>query len=53
MTKKSSRKPILGYTDRTTVKLDFDGEQFRKVKYWTDRTMKHFRLGGYVILKSS
>ena len=53
MTRKLSRKPILGYTDRTTVKLDFDGELFRKVKYWADRAMKHFRLGGYVILKSS
>ena len=53
MTKKSSRKPILGYTDRATVKLDFDGEQFRKVKYWADRAMRHFRLRGYVILKSS
>jgi len=53
LTRKLSRKPILGYTDRTTVKLDFDGELFRKVKYWADRAMKHFRLGGYVILKSS
>jgi hypothetical protein len=51
--KKSSRKPILGYTDRATVKLDFDGEQFRKVKYWAERALKHFRLRGYVILKSS
>jgi hypothetical protein len=53
LTKKSSRKPILGYTDRTTVKLDFDCELFRKVKYWADKAMKHFRLGGYIILKSS
>lgn len=51
--KKSSRNPIFGYSDRTTVKLDFDGEQFGKVKYWAERAMKHFRLGGYVILKSS
>jgi hypothetical protein len=53
LTKKSSRKPILGYTDRATVKLDFDGEQFKKVRYWGDRAMKHFRLGGYIILRSS
>jgi hypothetical protein len=51
--KKSSRKPYLGYSDRTTVKLDFDGEQFKKVRYWAERALKHFRLGGYVILKSS
>jgi len=51
--KKSSRKPIFGYSDRTTVKLDFDGELFRKVKYWAEKAMKHFRLGGYIILKSS
>jgi hypothetical protein len=49
--KKSSRKPVLGYSDRTTVKLDFDGELFRKVKYWAERALKHFRLGGYLILK--
>ena len=51
--KKSNRKPILGCSDRTTVKLDIDGELFRKVKYWAERTYKHFRLSGYVILKSS
>jgi hypothetical protein len=53
LTKKSSRKPIFGYSDRTTVKLDFDGELFRKVKYWAEKILKHFRLGGCVILKSS
>jgi len=51
--KKSSHKLIFGYSDRTTVKLDFDGELFRRVKAWADRTMKRFRLGGYIILKSS
>jgi hypothetical protein len=51
--KKSSRKPVLGYSDRTTVKLDFDGELSRKVKCWAERALKHFRLGGYVVLKSS
>ena len=53
LTRKSNRKPILGYSDRTTVKLDFDSEQFRKVKHWAERAMKHFRLSGYIILKSS
>ena len=48
MRKKSSRKPIFGYSDRTTAKLDFDCELFGKVKYWAERALKHFRLGGYV-----
>jgi hypothetical protein len=35
------------------IKLDFDNELFRGVKALASRTMKHFRLGGYVILRSS
>ena len=45
--------PMLGYTDKSTVKLDFDNVSFKLVKYWALRTMKWFRLGGFVILKSS
>jgi hypothetical protein len=26
---------------------------FRKVRYWAERALKHFRLGGFVILRSS
>jgi hypothetical protein len=51
--KKSNLEPILGYSDRSTVKLDFDSEQFRRMKHWADRAMKHFRLGGCLILRSS
>ena len=46
-------KQVLGFTDTETVKLDFDDATFKKVKYWTKRAMKWFKLGGYVILKSS
>ena len=46
-------KPILGYTDTETVKLDFDDTTFKNVKYWAERTLKWFKLGGYIILKSS
>lgn len=46
-------KPILGYTDTETVKLDFDNTPFRVVKYWALRTMKWFKLEGFLILKSS
>lgn len=53
MTKMSNHKSILGYTDTETVKLDFDDTSFKTVKYWVERTTKWFRLGGYVILKSS
>jgi hypothetical protein len=46
-------KPILGYSDTSTVKLDFDDAEFKEVKYWALRTMKWFRLRGFIILKSS
>ena len=49
----SSLNFILGYSDTETVKLDFDKTPFRIVKRWADRTSKWFKLGGYVILKSS
>jgi hypothetical protein len=45
--------PILGYTDKSTVKLDFDDASFKSVKYWALRTMNWFRLRGFIILKSS
>lgn len=46
-------KPILGYSDNETVKLDFDETPFKVVKYWALKTMNWFKLGGFVILKSS
>lgn len=46
-------KPILGYSDIETVKLDFDDTTFKNAKYWAERAMKWFKLGGYIILKSS
>lgn len=45
--------PVLGYSDESTVKLDFDDAQFKTVKYWAFRAMKWFRLRGFIILKSS
>lgn len=44
---------ILGYSDTETVKLDFDGETFRAVRYWALRAMNWHKLGGFLILKSS
>jgi len=49
----SQGKPVLGFTDTETVKLDFDELEFRNVKYWAERAMNWFKLGGYIILKSS
>jgi hypothetical protein len=46
-------KPILGYSDTSTVKLDFDDVSFKFVKYWALRIMKWFKLRGFIILKSS
>jgi len=45
--------PILGYTDKSTVKLDFDDASFKLVKYWALGTVKWFKLRGSIILKSS
>ena len=47
-------KPILGYTDSKTVKLDFDDpKRFKSVKYWALKANEKFKLGGGIILKSS
>jgi hypothetical protein len=51
--RKSNPKPILGYTDTETVKLDLDKMPFKWVKYWAVKTLKQFRLRGLIILKSS
>jgi hypothetical protein len=46
-------KPILGYTDTRTVKLDLDETTFKKAKRIAHRVNEWYRLGGFVILKSS
>jgi hypothetical protein len=51
--RKSNPKFILGYTDTETVKLDLDNMSFQRVRYWALGTAKQFRLGGFIILKSS
>jgi len=53
LTLKSKAKPILGYSDTSTVKLDFDGKKYRVVKYWAKRICMFFKLQGFRILKSS
>src|SRR5208283_3887593 len=53
LTDKSKAKPILGFSDTETVKLDFDNTAFRLVKYWAFKATRKFRLEGFVILKSS
>lgn len=45
--------PILGFTDKATVKIDFDNKSFKTTKYWAFRALKRFRLRGFIILKSS
>jgi hypothetical protein len=45
--------PILGFTDKATVKIDFDNKSFKTTKYWAFRTLKRFKLRGFIILKSS
>ncbi len=46
-------QPVLGYTDRSTVKLDFDDESLKTVKYWAFRATRWFRLRGFIILTSN
>lgn len=53
MTEKSRANPILGFSDTETVKLDFDKMPFSKVKYWAFRALRHFKLQGFIILRSS
>jgi hypothetical protein len=50
---KSNHSPILGYSDTSTVKLDFDDVPLKKVKYWARRVCDWFKLGGFIILRSS
>lgn len=44
---------ILGYTDRTTVKIDFDNVRYKIVKSVSKWLTDKFNLGGFIILKSS
>lgn len=53
MRKTLSHEFILGVSDTETVKLDFDQMPFSGVKYWAVKTLKRFKLQGFVILKSS
>ena len=45
--------PYLGFSDRMTVKLDFDETDTKSTKYWANLTLEKFTLGGYVMLQSS
>jgi len=48
-----NHKSTIGYSDTETVKLDLDNMSFRTTKYWALKAMKRFKLGGFIILKSS
>jgi hypothetical protein len=50
---KLNPKCILGYTDTETAMLDFDNTHFKDVRCWALRTMKWFKLEGFMILRSS
>jgi hypothetical protein len=45
--------PVEGFTDRETVKLDFDKTSLWLVVYWSMRACVWFRLEGGIILESS
>jgi hypothetical protein len=44
---------IVGLSDNRTVMCDLDNVSFKKVKSLAFLTLKRFRLGGFIILKSS
>jgi hypothetical protein len=45
--------PILGYSDTSAIKLDFDNVSFKTVKYYAFRVCRWFKLKGFIIIKSS
>ena len=49
----SKAEPILGFTDRNTVKLDLDNMSFKSAKDWAILVLEKHKLKGFVILKSS
>ena len=53
MVSRSTRSPILGYSDRSTVKLDYDRVPLRIVKFWSRRAYDWFKLEGYIVFESS
>jgi hypothetical protein len=53
MVSRSTRSPVLGYSDRSTVKLDFDRVPLSIVKYWSRRACDWFKLEGFIIFESS
>jgi hypothetical protein len=53
LSRTSNLNSVIGFTDTETVLLDFDSVSFRTVRYWARRAVKWFKLGGFIILKSS
>ena len=53
MTETLNHKPIIGFSDTETVKLDFDDASFPFVRYWALRALKWYKLRGFIVLKSS
>lgn len=51
--KSNPESPIFGVTETDTVMLDLDDVTFRTARYWARRAMNWFKLGGFLILKSS
>jgi hypothetical protein len=49
----SKADPILGFSDRITVKLDLDNMNFKSAKDWAMLALEKFKLEGFIILKSS
>jgi hypothetical protein len=42
----------MGFSDAEEVKRDFDNLSFKVVKHWALKTLRQFRPGSFLILKS-
>ena len=52
MRAKSDAKSAGVFKGETAVRLSFDGAPFEMVKYWAQRILRCFRLGGFTILRA-
>jgi hypothetical protein len=44
---------IIGFSDEETVMLDFDETSFKSVRFCARRVSRRFKLGGFIVAKSS
>lgn len=53
LTLKWNLNSVLGFTDQETLKCDFDDCKFGDAKQLAEKITKRFKMGGYILLRSS